>query len=250
VLVVVEDGASATVVETHDGPDGVAYQTHALVEIEAGAKAKVDHVRVNAAGNQALALSTLSVHLAQGVEFSTFGLTMGAAASRHQIFAAFDGEHIKASIRGSTLLRGKQHADTTMVIDHRKPHGESRELFKSVLDGESRGVFQGRINVYPGAQKTDGKMAAHTLLLSEDAEADAKPELEIFADDVVCGHGATTGALDDELLFYLKARGIPQKEAEALMVQAFVGEAIEPVADEALRDALTAAVEKWLKARM
>jgi len=250
VLVVVEEGAFATIIETHDGPDGVAYQTHALVEIEAGTGAKVEHVRINAAGDQALALSTLGVHLADGVEFSTFGLTTGAAASRHQIFAAFDGEHIKASIRGSTLLRGKQHADTTMVIDHRKPHGESRELFKSVLDGESRGVFQGRINVHPGAQKTDGKMAAHALLLSEDAEVDVKPELEIFADDVVCGHGATSGALDDELLFYLKARGIPQNEAEALMVQAFVGEAIEPVTDDALRDAITAAVEKWLKARM
>jgi Fe-S cluster assembly protein SufD len=152
-------------------------------------------------------------------------------------------------IRGATLLRGKQLGDTTMVIDHAKPHGESRELFKSVLDGESRGVFQGKIIVQPGAQKTDGKMAAHALLLSEDAEANAKPELEIFADDVVCGHGATAGALDEDLLFYLKARGIPAKEAEALMIQAFVGEAIEPVSDEVLRDGLAAAVEKWLKAR-
>lgn len=249
VLIVVEEGASATVVETHDGPNGLAYQTHAVVEITAGRDAKVEHVRVNTAGDQALALSTLGVQLAQGVEFSTFGLVTGAAASRHQIFAAFDGEHIKASIRGATLLRGRQHGDTTMVIDHRQPHGESRELFKSVLDGESRGVFQGRINVQPGAQKTDGKMAAHALLLSENAEVDAKPELEIFADDVVCGHGATAGALDEELLFYLKARGIPHKEAEALMIQAFVGEAIEPTTNDALRAALADAVEKWLKAR-
>jgi Fe-S cluster assembly protein SufD len=250
VLVVVEEGASATVIETHDGPDGLAYQTHALIEIEAGRRTKVEHVRINAAGDKALALSTLGLRLDAEAEFSSFGLTVGAAVSRHQIFAALDGEHIKASIRGATLLRAKQHGDTTLVVDHAKAHGESRELFKSVLDGESRGVFQGKIIVQPGAQKTDGKMAAHALLMSDDAEVNAKPELEIFADDVVCGHGATAGSLDEDLLFYLKARGIPQKEAEALMIQAFVGEAIEPVTNEALRDALSGAVEKWLKARI
>ena len=114
----------------------------------------------------------------------------------------------------------------------------SRELFKAVLDGESRSVFQGKIIVQPDAQKTDAKMTTHALLLSEDAEADTKPELEIFADDVVCGHGATAGALDDDLLFYLRARGIPQKEAEALMIQAFLGEAVETIGNEAVREAL------------
>ena len=126
------------------------------------------------------------------------------------------------------------------------PHCTSRELFKGVLDGESRGVFQGKIIVSPGAQKTDGKQMAGALLLSETAEFDSKPELEIFADDVVCGHGSTSGQIDDDLLFYLEARGIPEADARALLVQAFVGEAIERIEDEALRDALGHASAAWL----
>jgi Fe-S cluster assembly protein SufD len=139
--------------------------------------------------------------------------------------------------------------DNTMVIDHAVGHCTGRELFKSVLDDESRAVFQGKIIVRQDAQKTDGKMASHALLLSEEAEADHKPELEIFADDVVCGHGATAGALDEDLLFYLRARGIPKQEAEALMIQAFIGEAVEGVADEAVREALMQAVRDWLQTR-
>ena len=135
------------------------------------------------------------------------------------------------------------------MVNHPTLNCSSRELFKTALDGEARSVFQGKIVVQPGAQKTDGKMMANALLLSDLAEADAKPELEIFADDVVCGHGATVGALDDELLFYLLARGIPKPEAEALLVQAFIGEVLETIADEALRDALTARAERWLVER-
>ena len=118
-----------------------------------------------------------------------------------------------------------------------------------MLDNEWRGVFQGKIIVRPGAQKTDAKMASHALLLSDDAEADNKPELEIFADDVQCGHGATAGELDDDLLFYLRARGIPEKEAEALLIQAFVGEAVEGIAHEGLREALIEPSRAWLEAR-
>jgi Fe-S cluster assembly protein SufD len=136
-----------------------------------------------------------------------------------------------------------------MVVDHAVVGCESRELFKHVLDDESRAVFQGKIIVRPGAQKTDGKMASHALLLSENAEADNKPELEIFADDVQCGHGATAGALDEDLLFYLRARGIPPKEAEALLIQSFVGEAIEMVDHEGVREALLAQTAAWLQAR-
>ena len=143
-----------------------------------------------------------------------------------------------ADIRGASLLKGSQHADTTLVVDHKAGGCQSREVFKSVLDDESRGVFQGKIIVRPHAQKTDAKMMTQALLLSEEAEADSKPELEIFADDVQCGHGATAGELDEELKFYLMARGIPEPEAEALLVQAFVGEAIEGIEHAGLRDAL------------
>ena len=131
----------------------------------------------------------------------------------------------------------------------RSANCQSREVFKTVLDDESRGIFQGKIIVRPGAQKTDAKMASHALMLSEEAEADNKPELEIFADDVQCGHGATAGDLDEDLLFYLRARGIPQDEAEALLIQAFVGDAIEGIEHAGLREALIEAVGAWLKAR-
>ena len=249
VLVVVEAGASVTLVETHDGPAGVAYQSNTLVEIDAGDGARIDHIRSNNAGNAALALSTLGAQVGRDARLSSFSMNTGGAMSRHQIFVAFNGKGSELALQGASLLRGRQHADTTMEIDHVVGHCIGRELFKSVLDNESRAVFQGKIIVRPDAQKTDGKMASHALLLSEEAEADHKPELEIFADDVVCGHGATAGALDDELLFYLKARGIPQKEAEALMIEAFIGETVESVNDETLREALMAQTREWLASR-
>jgi Fe-S cluster assembly protein SufD len=152
-------------------------------------------------------------------------------------------------MRGASLLKGQQHIDTSLVADHKVGGCQSRELFCTVLDGESHGVFQGKIIVRPKAQKTDAKMMARALLLSDDAEAYNKPELEIFADDVQCGHGATSGALDDDIKFYLMARGISEAEAEALLVQAFVGEAIEGIEHAGLRDALMEHVAAWLKAR-
>jgi Fe-S cluster assembly protein SufD len=147
------------------------------------------------------------------------------------------------------MLRGRQHADLTLFVDHAVANCQSREVFKSVLDDESRGIFQGKIIVRPHAQKTDGKMTSNSLLLSETAEADNKPELEIFADDVQCGHGATAGDLDEDLLFYLRARGIPMKEAEALLIQAFIGEAVEGIEHARLRDVLMEKAVEWLKAR-
>jgi Fe-S cluster assembly protein SufD len=181
--------------------------------------------------------------------FNAFAFTTGGAVVRNQLFLRFNGEGTLAGIGGANLLRGRQHVDTTLVADHAAPGCQSRETFKSVLDDATRAVFQGKIIVRPGAQKTDAKMAAHALLLSDTAEADSKPELEIFADDVQCGHGATAGALDERLLFYLKARGIPAKEAEALLIQAFVGEAVEGIEHAGLREALMENVAAWLQAR-
>ena len=137
----------------------------------------------------------------------------------------------------------------TLVVDHAVPNCISREVFRAVVDDRAHSVFQGKIIVRPHAQKTDGKMMTRALLLSDEAEADNKPELEIFADDVTCGHGATVGALDDSLLFYLRARGLSEKEAQALLIQAFVGEAIETIADDGLRDIVIGVAERWLAAR-
>ena len=144
------------------------------------------------------------------------------------------------------LKSGSQHHDTTMYVDHAVPNCKSRELFKCVLGGRARGVFQGKIMVRPHAQKTDGEMSANTVLLSETAEMDAKPELEIYADDVVCGHGATAGELDEDLLFFLRARGIPEREAKALLILAFIGEALEDVHDEFVHDHLMDLTDDWI----
>ena len=174
-------------------------------------------------------------------------LAIGAATARHQILARFIGEEAKLNLAGVTMLDGARHADATLVVDHAVPGGQSRELFKTVVDDRAAGVFQGKIIVRPHAQKTDGKMMSAALLLSEDASMSNKPELEIFADDVQCGHGATCGALDKNLLFYLMARGIPRGEAQAILIRSFLGEAVELVSDVSLQEALLGLVDEWLR---
>ena len=248
-LIVVEAGARAMLIESHEGPEGTDYQTNAAVELFVGDKAHVDHVKIIGEGPDALHVSTLAAAIGAHARFNSFTFTAGGAVVRNQLFLKFDGEETVAGIRGATLIKDSQHADTTLVANHVAHGCQSREMFKSVLDGEAHGVFQGRIIVRPHAQKTDAKMMTQALLLSERAEADNKPELEIFADDVQCGHGATAGALDDELKFYLMARGIPAAEAEALLIQAFLGEAIEGIEHAGLREALMDSAAAWLKAR-
>jgi Fe-S cluster assembly protein SufD len=248
-LVVVEKGARAMLIESHEGPAGSDYQVNAALEILVGDEAHVDHVKIIGEGADALHVSTLAAAIGARARFNSFTFTAGGAVVRNQLFLRFDGADTVAGIRGATLLNGRQHADTTLVADHIAAGCQSREVFKAVLDGEAHGVFQGRIIVRRGAQKTDAKMLTQALLLSERAEADNKPELEIFADDVQCGHGATAGALDDELKFYLMARGIPAAQAEALLIQAFLGEAIEGIEHAGLREALMDSVAAWLKAR-
>lgn len=248
-LVVLEAGARASLIEHHRGPAGVATQANSVIEIIVGDKAAMDHVRLDETGDQSLSLSSLGVWLGGESTISSFNMNAVASAARHQVFATFAGRDAKASIRGATLVRNKQHADSTLVVDHAEPGGESRELFRTALDGEATGVFQGKIIVQQKAQKTDGRMASNAIMLSDGATMNNKPELEIFADDVQCAHGATCGALDDNLLFYLMARGIPRREAEGLMIESFIGETIEPIENEAIRDALTARVADWIAAR-
>ena len=248
-LVVVERGARAMLIESHEGPPGSGYQVNAAVELFVGDNAHVDHVKIIGEGADALHVSTLAAAIGAHARFNTFTFTASGAVVRNQLFLNFDGEETVANIRGATLLKGRQHADTTLVVNHNARGCQSREVFKSVLDDEAHGVFQGRIVVRQGAQQTDAKMMTRALLLSEEAEADNKPELEIFADDVQCGHGATAGAIDDELKFYLMARGIPATDAEALLIQAFLGEAVEGVEHAGLREALMDQVVAWLKAR-
>jgi len=248
-LVTVGAGAGVALLESHEGPDGVDYQINTALDLVVGDGARLSRIKVNAEGNTALHLATLSATIGANASVSDFAFLSGGLVVRNQLFVRCAGAATTLDLGGASLLRGKQHGDTTLMVDHAAGGCQGRELFKSVLDGGSRGVFQGKIIVRPGAQKTDSRMMTRALLLSEDAEADNKPELEIFADDVQCGHGATSGALDENLKFYLMARGIPEKEAEALLIQSFVGEAIDTVPHEGVRDALAAATLRWLEGR-
>lgn len=247
--VLVGEGASITLLETHEGPNGIATQSNIGVEITAGDGASVEHVRVNAEGDKAFSLSSLGLSLGRKTSALSLNLILGASVSRHQILARFVGEDAKLRLNGVGMLDGDRHADVTLVVDHAVPGGESRELFKTAVDQRANGVFQGKIIVRPHAQKTDGKMMSAALLLSENASMNNKPELEIFADDVQCGHGATCGALDENLLFYLMARGIPRRDAQALLIRSFLGEAIEELSNEALRESLGGLVDNWLMRR-
>jgi Fe-S cluster assembly protein SufD len=248
-LIVVESGARAMVVESHEGAATGSDQINAAVELVVGDGAHVDHVKLTGAGAGALHVWTMMAKVGARARFNEFLFTIGGAVVRNQLFVRFEGADTVAGIRGATLLKGSQHADVTLFADHVAPACTSREMFKSVLDGSGRSVFQGKIIVRRAAQKTDARMATHALLLTDEAEADNKPELEIYADDVQCGHGATSGALDQDLLFYLKARGIPEKEAETLLIQAFVGEVVEGIEHAGLRDALMDHAAAWLRAR-
>ena len=248
-VVVVEPGAHVTLIESYCGPDGIDYQVNSALELSIGEGARVDHIKIGYDGNAALRISTLGVTVGAKATYKDFAYTTGGAVVRNQTFARFAGERIDAFIGGASLLKNKQHVDNTLVIAHAAANCDSRELFKTVLDNQSHGVFQGKIIVEPHAQKTNAKMMTRSLLLSDEAEASQKPELEIFADDVVCGHGATAGALDPGLKFYLMSRGIHEKEAETLLIQAFIGEAIEEVAHEGIRDDLNLAALRWLGAR-
>ncbi|MGY3482520.1 Fe-S cluster assembly protein SufD [Bradyrhizobium sp. USDA 4011] len=239
-----------TLVESYLAGEGAkAYQTHDGLIVAIGDNARLDHVRLVEDSDDAFNISSATVTLGAHAHFNTFGLTSGGHVSRYQLTVTCAGEGSNVETNGVNLLNGKQHADTTLFMDHAVPHCASREIFRAVVDDRAHSVFQGRIIVRPDAQKTDAKMMTRALLLSDDAEADNKPELEIFADDVTCGHGATTGALDESLLFYMRARGLPEKEAQALLIQAFVGEAIESIASDALREVAIATAQRWLQAR-
>jgi Fe-S cluster assembly protein SufD len=242
--------ASATLVESYIATGRAdIYQVHDSLIVAIGDHARLDHIRLVEDSREAFNISSGVLTLGAHAHYNTFGMTSGSSVSRYQATIVFAGEGSKVETNGVNLLNGRQHADTTLFMDHATPNCSSREIFRAVVDDRGHSVFQGRIIVQPKAQKTDAKMMTRALLLSDEAEADNKPELEIFADDVTCGHGATTGALDASLLFYLRARGLSEKEAQALLIQAFVGEAIESIVNDDLRELAVGAAERWLAAR-
>jgi len=249
-VIVVEEGASLDLLESYASLGSAASLGSTVTEALVSDNAALNHVKIQVEHPDTTHLSAWLIGLKRDARYNGFQFSTGAGLTRNQINAGFDGEGSAVNISGAFLMRNKQHCDTTLLVEHRVPHCSSRELFKVVLDDEARGIFQGKIIVSPNAQKTDGKQMAGALLLSESAEFDSKPELEIFADDVVCGHGSTSGQIDEDLLFYLESRGIPADEARALLIQAFVGEAVELIESEGLRNVLNRAAADWLGVKL
>jgi len=236
-------GATLTVLETSLG-DGT-YLHAPVTELHVAEGASLTHIRLQDESTAAFHFSTLYAEIAARGTYDSFALNLGGRMARTEVHARLTGPGAITHLNGAQLLSGTQHADFTTVVRHDAPHGTSRQTVKNVLAGRSRGVFQGRIEVARQAQKTDGYQMSQSLLLSPDAEIDTKPELEIFADDVKCSHGATVGELDAEQLFYLRSRGIPDTEARSMLVRAFLAEALDAVTHETARAVLEAAVEGW-----
>jgi Fe-S cluster assembly protein SufD len=236
VLVVGGRGSEATVVETHlalgDGPA----LTSAVTEIALDEGARLDHYQVQDQPPGAFHFSAVAAAQGREARLSTHAAALGAALSRSDVRISLDGEGAGVEVAGLTLADGDRLADHHSVIEHRARGGTSRELFKAVLDGASRGVWAGRIRVLEGAMKTDAHQMSSSLLLSRDAVADALPQLEIYADDVRCGHGGTVGQLDADALFYLRSRGVPRERARALLIYAFAREMVDRVRPAALRE--------------
>jgi len=236
-------GARLTLLEVSAGQG--AYLLNTVAEFHVADGAHLTHIRLQDEADRAFHISTAYTEIAGGGTYDSFTLNLGGRLCRTEVHAELTGPGAVAHLNAAQLLDDSQHADFTTVVRHTAPSGTSRQTVKNVLSGRARGVFQGRIEVAREAQKTDGYQMNQALLLSPEAEIDSKPELEIFADDVKCSHGATVGELDAEQVFYLRSRGVPESEARSILVRAFLAEALDAVPDEAVRGLLETSVETW-----
>lgn len=246
-LVTVGKGAVATLLESHVGSGETL--SNIVTEITLGDGAVFRHYRVQNEAPAATHLAATQAVLGAKAVYEAFALSFGSRLARHDIRVCLDGEGAEARVNGAYAADNGQHMDTSSYIDHAVPHCTSAQTYKGVVDGTGRGVFQGRINVRRDAQGTNGHQLHKALLLSRQAEVDAKPELTIYADDVQCSHGATCGALEEDQLFYLRARGLDEAEARGLLIEGFLDDVIDGVSSEAVRQAMRAMVHDWLVAR-
>ena len=245
-LIVLGKGAVAHVVETYAAADDGVYFCNAITEVETSDGAQLEHIKVQREGEKAFHVGTFQLQSAENVTASSHCLNFGGRIVRNNSNAVLAAPNSEITLNGLVVGRGAQHVDNHTSMDHAMPHCDSHENYAHVLDDHSTGVFNGKIFVREDAQKTDAKQSNRTLLLSRDAQIDAKPQLEIFADDVKCTHGATIGQLDEEALFYLRARGVPEKQARNILIRAFAAEVFETISQDDLR----AALETELNARL
>jgi Fe-S cluster assembly protein SufD len=239
------DGGEATVIETFSGTDEVHLSNHASY-VAVGKGAELTHILLDLSPARATNFAVAEYHVAEGAKLRTITIHAGSVLSRINLYARFEGENAHGDFTGLNLVSDGQHSDITLELRHAVPKCSSKPLYKQIVRGRSVAAFQGKIIVERDAQKTDAKLMMQGLMLSDEAQILSKPELEIFADDVVCGHGSTVGALDEDHLFYLMSRGIPQAMAESMLVRGFLEEVLDPIENEDLHEALEGVVEKWL----
>jgi len=244
-LVRLEAGADLAVLE--NGP--AAARFNKAMEVSIGDGAAFHHVRAQGRDHDRTACTGLFARLGEGAAFKSFTLTVNGRLTRNEVVVEFAGDDAIAHIAGASAGDGDFHHDDTVFVTHDAQRCESRQVFKKVLRGKARGVFQGKILVKPDAQKTDGYQISQALLLSDHAEFNAKPELEIYADDVACSHGSTCGSVDDTALFYLRSRGVPIEAAKTMLVQAFLDEAIQEIEDAAIADVIRGRIAAWMSRR-
>ena len=246
--IVVGSGGAAHVIERHIGLGAGAYFVNGVTEVEVEAGGRLRHTKLQDEGADAHHLWFMPARLGRGASLESIVFTFGARLSRNQIEADIAGEGAQLALNGAYAIAGRQLADHTSRIEHHAPGATSRQVYKGAIGGQARGVFQGHIVVAEGAQKTDGHQLNRALLLSGRAEIDAKPVLEIYADDVQCSHGATAGDIDGDALFYLRSRGIPADTARGLLVRAFLSEILEDTPEGALRTAVEERIDGFLEA--
>ena len=239
-LIVAGRGSQVTVVETYSGKG--SYFTNAVTEVFAGEGAHVDHIKVERESDEAYHVGTVQIHQERSSHVISRSITLGGHLVRNEVNAALAGEGASLTLDGLFVLADQQHVDNHTVIDHVMPHCDSLELYKGILDDKSRGIFDGTIIVRPDAQKTNSRQVNRTLLLSESAIVDSKPTLEIHNDDVKCSHGSTIGQLDEEALFYLRARGVGEADARNMLIYAFASEIVDRMKVESVKDTVRAAM--------
>jgi Fe-S cluster assembly protein SufD len=237
-LIVVDRGARATVLESYVGLSDASYFTNAVTEVSVGDGATLEHYKIQREGRRAFHVGTIETKQARDSHYISFSFATGGSLTRTNIYTKLDGEGCGSTLNGLYMLDGEQHCDHQTKIEHAEPNCFSREVYKGVLDGRSHGVFNGKVYVHPAAQKTDGKQTNNTLLLSPQAQVDTKPQLEIFADDVKCTHGATVGKLDEIAWFYMKSRGMDAEAARRLLIYAFAADVLETIEQAEVREGL------------
>lgn len=249
-LIIVGQSSVAKVIEHYVAASQSVYFSNAVTEVVCGENANLEHYRLEFESRKAFNFSTLRVNQQKNSNIASHSILCGGAIVRNKVHPVLAGEGCNSDIYGLFISEGRQHMDNFMRVEHASPHCDSRQFYNGVLDGRSKGVFHGRILVHEGAEKTDAKQTNRNLLLSDTAQIDTKPQLEIYNDDVKCTHGATIGQMDEEALFYLRSRGISMRQAKIIMLRAFTGETLEQMSIDSVREALEGVVMKWFEQRL